>query len=60
MLANPEIHETFGRFARKATERRAFVGRYVIMPDHMHLFAALLPEAPRLSGWMKGLKRVLG
>jgi REP-associated tyrosine transposase len=40
-------------------DRRVYVGRYVIMPDHLHLFAAFAPVAPPLSEWTKGLKRAL-
>jgi REP element-mobilizing transposase RayT len=36
--------------------RGAFVGRYVIMPDHLHLFVALDPERTTLSAWVKSLK----
>lgn len=33
------------------------VGRFVLMPDHLHVFAAPLPTAPSdLSGWMGAIK----
>jgi putative transposase len=56
ILANPEMHDTF---AQQASTRGVFVGRYVIMPDHIHLFAAFAPQAPHVSEWMKALKRTL-
>jgi REP element-mobilizing transposase RayT len=35
-----------------------FVGRYVLMPDHMHLFVDCGDELV-LSAWMKSLKNSL-
>jgi hypothetical protein len=40
-LARPEVHEAFCIFCSKAQEHDIAVGRYVIMPDHVHLFVAL-------------------
>lgn len=57
-LANPVIHKAFRLFATNATSRQIFVGRYVIMPDHLHLFAAF-PEEVNLSSWIKSLKNTL-
>ena len=59
LLAAPEIHLSFIDFARRAIERHVAVGRYVLMPDHLHLFAAFAPESPSLSLWMKSLKNGL-
>jgi putative transposase len=38
VLANAEIHERFVAFARIGETRGIAVGRYVLMPDHVHLF----------------------
>ncbi len=46
-------------FARQAAERHVFVGRYVLMPDHAHFFAAFAPDSPSLSRWMKSWKNAL-
>jgi putative transposase len=59
LLANTQIHEAFIGFAEEAARREVYVGRYTIMPDHVHLFAALSPRAPALSKWMKALKGTL-
>ena len=59
LLANEEIHASFETFVRKAREQRIFVGRYVLMPDHAHFFAAFTPESPSLSRWMKSWKNAL-
>ncbi len=38
ILANPEVHKAFVAAANTANSQGATVGRYVIMPDHIHLF----------------------
>jgi REP element-mobilizing transposase RayT len=57
-LATPAIHSAFLQFATDAENHGAYVGRYTIMPDHIHFFVALEPEV-RLSPWMKSLKNSL-
>jgi REP element-mobilizing transposase RayT len=58
-LANPQIHESFQTFARNATDWQVFVGRYVIMPDHVHFFAGFTPLSPSLDRWIKSWKNAL-
>ena len=53
------VHEAFLAFLRQAARRGIFVGRYVLMPDHLHLFAAFAPRAGSLSAWIKSLKNFL-
>jgi putative transposase len=48
----------FITFCKMAKERNAWVGRYVIMPDHLHFFVDCGDEV-LLSGWMKSLKNSL-
>ena len=36
------------------------MGRYVIMPDHIHLFVVMPPAGLTLPGWIQALKSVLG
>lgn len=55
ILTVPEIHSTFLEFARLGENRGAFIGAYVLMPDHIHLFVALDPET-KLAAWVKSLK----
>jgi len=59
LLANDAVHAAFREFAAQATNRGVWVGRYVLMPDHLHLFVSLAPEAGTLSAWMKSLKNTL-
>jgi REP element-mobilizing transposase RayT len=61
MLADIEIHEAFRSFCQRAEkEHRIAVGRYVLMPDHVHLFVALPPDGMTLDAWMQSLRSVLG
>ena len=59
LLDTESIHQSFLLFCRRTTERHVFVGRYVIMPDHLHLFVAFAPGSASLSGWLKSLKNGL-
>lgn len=58
-LDNDPVHRAFVDFSKRASQHRIWVGRYVLMPDHLHLFVAFAPHAPPLSEWMKALKRSL-
>ena len=44
ILANTKVHEDFRRFCQTGLERGVFVGKYVLMPDHLHLFVAFGEE----------------
>jgi putative transposase len=56
MLNRPYVHESFKMFALNAPEHGVLVGRYVLMPDHMHLFAQFERESISLGMWIKSLK----
>jgi REP element-mobilizing transposase RayT len=59
ILATGAIHSAFTKFAIRAyAERHVAVGRYVIMPDHIHLFVRG-PEDLRLGQWVGPLKQHL-
>jgi REP-associated tyrosine transposase len=58
-LACPAIHESLIAFCSRGTERGALVGRYVLMPDHVHLFVAFQPGTIGVSALMKSLKNSL-
>ena len=55
----PDVHDTLIQFGLRATEHGVWVGRYVIMPDHIHLFAGFRPGSIALSAWMKSLKNAI-
>ena len=59
ILDRPEVHEAFIQFGLHAIEQGVWVGRYVIMPEHIHLFAGFGPESKSLSLWMKSLKNTI-
>jgi REP-associated tyrosine transposase len=60
LLAAPEVHEAFIEYCRRAANFRIGVGRYVIMPDHIHLFVCFgIGCTSTLGAWVRGLKRQL-
>ena len=58
LLANPRAHRMFVEFARAGKNRGITVGRFVIMPDHIHLFVSDRSDSG-LSQWVRLLKRHL-
>ena len=59
MFANKLVHSAFQSFAEKAVDHGILIGRYVLMPDHIHFFAGFAPDAIHLSAWIKSLKNAL-
>jgi REP element-mobilizing transposase RayT len=51
-------HRAFREYSEKAYDHHIAVGRYVIMPDHVHLFVQG-DDQFNLSSWIGGLKRAL-
>jgi putative transposase len=58
-LANADIHEEFTRFSQRATDYYVLVGFFMIMPDHIHLFAGFCDKSPPLWKWVKALRGAL-
>jgi REP element-mobilizing transposase RayT len=58
-LDNRDIHERFVEFATEGANRGTWVGSYVLMPDHLHVFVVIDDERLTLSGWIKSLKNAL-
>jgi putative transposase len=59
-LADTRVHSAFIEFARNAQKELGIaIGRYVIMPDHLHVFVSG-PDDFVLSRWVGTLKRVIG
>jgi putative transposase len=57
VLASSVSHVAFAGYAGNALSVASVaVGRYVIMPDHIHLFLRG-PDGFRLGIWVRGLKR---
>jgi putative transposase len=59
ILAQPAIHRAFIEFANGGPSHGAWMGKYVLMPDHLHAFVALDDEKITLANWMKSLKNSL-
>jgi putative transposase len=60
LLARTEVHAAFQTFCVKAQEHNVAVGRYVIMPEHIHLFVAFPRVGITLPSWVASLRNVLG
>jgi putative transposase len=58
LLANEVVHDTFISYCEKGLSLGAGVGRYVLMPDHIHLFVRLCPDLS-LAQWVRNLKRAI-
>jgi putative transposase len=59
LLASVLIHDAFVEFAKQGPRHEAFVGKYVLMPDHLHAFVAMEDRKITLSAWMKSLKNAI-
>jgi putative transposase len=59
ILAHQAIHNAFVQFCDTALKRNIFAGRYILMPDPIHLFVKLPPPSENLSDWIKSLKNSL-
>ncbi|MFA6286271.1 MAG: transposase [Opitutaceae bacterium] len=61
LLANDTVHEVLRAEWQTSEIRHGWrIGRYVIMPDHVHFFCAALPEAKPLSAFMQRWKEWTG
>jgi putative transposase len=59
LLESDAVHDAFVAFASQANSRHNIaVGRYVIMPDHVHLFVRG-PDDFQLGPWVGRLKQAL-
>jgi putative transposase len=58
VLANDRVHRALIAYGRIALDQNIALGRYVIMPDHIHLFVQGDPKFD-LGRWIGGLKRVV-
>ena len=58
LLANHRVHRCLVNFAKAALDRGVAVGRYVIMPDHIHFFVSGHYDFV-LDQWIRAVKRTL-
>ncbi len=41
LLATKRMHDAFVTFGKRGADHGAWIGDYVVMPDHLHLFVAI-------------------
>jgi putative transposase len=58
LLANESVHSVLICYGQVGAEHGYGLGRYVIMPDHIHLFVRGTIDF-KLGTWIGGLKRVV-
>ena len=59
ILAKGSIHEAFRKFSELGPTHGTWVGAYVVMPDHFHLFVRVDADIINLAKWLKSLKNTL-
>src|SRR5690348_3477063 len=60
LLARQEVHKIFCDFCTRGQKHAVAVGRYVIMPDHVHLLVAFPPDSITLCQWVQALRTLIG
>src|SRR5437868_5984368 len=56
ILASSFVRSAVEHFARSGPDHGAWLGGYVLMPDHLHAFVALDDRRIDLSTWVKSFK----
>jgi putative transposase len=59
ILSHRDVHKQFVEFGNEGAERGAWLGAYVLMPDHLHVFVIIDDQRLKLSTWIKSLKNAL-
>lgn len=59
LLADADTHAAFREYCLMGIPLRVLVGRYVLMPDHLHLLVQFSHDSLSLSRWAKSLKNSL-
>jgi REP-associated tyrosine transposase len=59
ILDHSVVHDSFIQFGLCAARRQVWVGRYVMMPDHIHMFVGFAPQSMSISKWMKSFKNAI-
>ena len=59
LLAHDSVHTAFRNYAERGLEFNVATGRYVLMPDHVHVFVRIGHDMT-LRRWESGLKQCLG
>src|SRR5438874_11166514 len=56
ILDSADIHTRLAQFGNEGPEHGAWLGAYVLMPDHFHAFVVIDDQRLDLSAWMRSLK----
>src|SRR5438477_4993045 len=56
ILATKSVHQAFIRFAEKGPGHGAWIGAYVLMADHLHVFVGLDDQKFNFPGGWNSLK----
>ena len=59
LLNRADVHQSFIQFARNGPDHGVWIGHYVLMPDHVHLFARFGRDSISLSIWQKSFKNTI-
>jgi putative transposase len=59
ILGDSDVHARLIEFADKDPQHGAWLGAYVLMPDHLHAFLVLDDQRINLPKWVKSLKNAL-
>ena len=59
ILNNANVHARFLEFGNEGAEHGAWLGAYVLMPDHLHAFVVIDDKRLQLSAWIKSLKNTI-
>ena len=55
ILAKQSVHQAFVRFAEKGAQRGAWVGTYVLMPDHLHALTDSALKPSKILQYINGI-----
>ena len=59
ILHDGDVHARLASFGEDGPDHGAWLGAYILMPDHLHAFVVIDDERLDLSHWMKSLKNTL-
>jgi putative transposase len=59
ILNNADVHQQFVEFGKEGEARGAWLGAYVLMPEHVHAFVVIDDGRLKLSTWIKSLKNAV-
>jgi putative transposase len=59
ILDKVDVHARLTQFGAEGPKRGAWLGAYVLMPDHLHAFVVIDDQRLNLSTWIKSLKNAL-